>query len=309
MALAPFPIDEFLTDVAIRYRNKTFIADQVLPRIQVGTQVFKYLRYTMEEQFTLPDTLVGRKSRVTEIELTAEEVTAKTLDYGLEDPIPNVDLENARDPNVVIGHAVETLTDLILLDRELRVANLVFNPDTYPVGRKTTLSGTSQWSHPDSNPVDAMLAAMDEMVMRPNIIVMGATVWTKLRQHPRVVQAVFRTAQNAGVVMREQLAELLEVDEIIIGEGKRNLAKRGQAANISYIWGPHCAMLMRDSLADTRNSRTTFGFTAVFTGLEAGRIDDPMIGLRGGVRVRVGESVAEVVCAPDLGYFFQNAIA
>ena len=36
---------------------------------------------------------------------------------------------------------------------------------------------------------------------------------------------------------------------------------------------------------------------------------DPNIGLRGGQRVRVGESVKELVTAPDLGFFFENAVA
>ena len=36
---------------------------------------------------------------------------------------------------------------------------------------------------------------------------------------------------------------------------------------------------------------------------------EPKVGLRGGVRVRSGESVKEVVCAADLGYFFQNVAA
>ncbi len=41
----------------------------------------------------------------------------------------------------------------------------------------------------------------------------------------------------------------------------------------------------------------------------AGRREDPDIGLRGGVRVRVGESVKELIVANDLGYYFENAVA
>lgn len=33
------------------------------------------------------------------------------------------------------------------------------------------------------------------------------------------------------------------------------------------------------------------------------------MGLRGSTRVRVGESVAEVIAANDAGYFFENAVA
>ena len=33
------------------------------------------------------------------------------------------------------------------------------------------------------------------------------------------------------------------------------------------------------------------------------------MGLRGSERVRVGESLKEVISAPALGYYFQNAVA
>ena len=73
-------------------------------------------------------------------------------------------------------------------------------------------------------------------------------------------------------------------------------------------WGPHAAFIYRDRLADTQNG-TTFGFTAQWGGRISGSQFDGDIGLRGGQRVRVGESVKELITAPDLGYFFENAVA
>jgi hypothetical protein len=145
--------------------------------------------------------------------------------------------------------------------------------------------------------------------MRANVLVLGQAVWTKLRQHPRVVQAVYGTAQNAGVVNRAQVAELLELSEILVGQGFLNTAKKGQAPVLSRVWGKHAALIHRDGLADTRGNRTTFGFTAQWGERIAGTIRDPNVGMRGGTVVRVGESVAEVIAAPDLGYLFENAVA
>ena len=53
----------------------------------------------------------------------------------------------------------------------------------------------------------------------------------------------------------------------------------------------------------------TYGITGQWGERIAGTRVDPEIGLKGGVRVRVGEEVKEVVLANDLGYFFQNAVA
>jgi hypothetical protein len=309
MANAPFPIQPALTAIAIRYRNAEMIADQVLPRVPVATQEFKYFKHALAEGFTLPDTKVGRRSKPNEVEFTATETPGMCSDYALDDPIPQADLDQApanMDPR---GRAVEGLADLIALDREKRVADLVFALGTYPTTNRTTLSGTSQWSHADANPIDAILAANDLLVMRANVLVVGQAVWTKLRQHPKVVQAVYGTAQNAGVVNRQQVAELLELQEILVGPGWLNTAKKGQTPTLARVWGKHAALIHRDGMADTRGNRTTFGFTAQWGERVAGAIPDPHIGMRGGERIRVGESVAEVIAAPDLGYFFQNAVA
>jgi hypothetical protein len=60
--------------------------------------------------------------------------------------------------------------------------------------------------------------------------------------------------------------------------------------------------------ADT-TAGCSFGYTAQFGPVLAGTILDPDMGMRGGERVRSGESVKELITANDLGYFVQNAIA
>lgn len=95
MSVAPFPTDPVLIAITETYRNQAYISDMVLPRVPVGRQEFKYWRYPVEETFAVPDTLVGRRSQPNEIDLTATEVESMTFDYGLEDPIPQADIDNA----------------------------------------------------------------------------------------------------------------------------------------------------------------------------------------------------------------------
>ncbi len=60
-------------------------------------------------------------------------------------------------------------------------------------------------------------------------------------------------------------------------------------------------------MADTRGG-VTFGFTAEWGGRIAGQWEDKNIGLRGGQRVRVGESVKELIIASQAGYFIEDAV-
>ena len=142
---APFPITAALTAIAIAYRNPRLIADEVLPRVPVGLQVFKYRKFALADGFTVPDTKVGRTSKPGQVEFGFTEVEASTKDYALDDPIPNADIENAPQGYDPVGRATENITDLIALDREIRVAAAVFNAANYGAVNKVQLAGNDQW--------------------------------------------------------------------------------------------------------------------------------------------------------------------
>jgi hypothetical protein len=306
---APFPIQPELTAIAIAYRNPRLIADDVLPRVPVGTQQFKYMKHAMAEGFTVPDTKVGRRSRPNEVGFSATEVTDSTKDYGLDDPIPQADIDNAPPNYNLLGRATEGIMDLVALDREIRSAALVFDATQYATANKITLSGTSQFSDfVNSDPLGVIMTGLDACIMRPNIAVLGRAVFSKLCMHPKVVKAVLGNSGDSGIVQRKAIADLFELEEVLVGEGWVNTARKGQAATISRVWGKHMALLRRDRNAGPMNG-VTFGFTAQFGSQIAGSIPDKDIGLRGGQRVRAGESVKEVITANDLGYMIVDAVA
>lgn len=313
----PFPINEQYTSVAIAYTNTTLIADLVLPPTPVGNREFVYIKHNRDDGFTVPSTLVSRRGTPSQISFGATEVTDKTDDYALDDPIPYDDVEAAKAGGIAgltdpVGKSVEYLTNLLLLDKEIRVANAVFNANTYPASNRVALSGTSQFSdYTNSNPLTALLGYLDTPLMRPNVMVIGQDAWRVLRQHPRIVEAVKGTGAGLGAqgtVMAQQLAMILEIEQVLVGQGWVNNSKRGVAASYQRVWGKNIAFFYRDLLAGAQRG-TTFGFNAMWGSRISGQIPDPDIGMRGGIKNRVGMSCKEVISAPDLGYFVQAAVA
>lgn len=308
MSTAPFPIQPELVAITIAYRNAGYIADEVLPRVRVGLQEFRYWSYAIEETFALPDTRVGRRSAPNEIDLSATEETDKTEDYGLDDPIPQADIDNAPANYSPVDRATVQLTDYILLDREVRTAGLVFAAGTYAAGNKVQLSSTDQWSDKDDSvPIDDIQLGLDSCLLRPNVMVIGQTAWTQLSTHPQILKAVHGNDGDSGIARRRAVADLFELEDILVGQSRLNTAKKGQAASLSRVWGGHCALIHRNRTADTR-SGLTFGYTAEWGNRIAGTMPDAKIGLRGGQRVRVGESVKEKVVAPLAGYLIEDAV-
>ena len=308
-AYAPFPIDEHLTQIALAYRNQRMIADDVLPRIQVGKQLFEWMEFAKEDPFSVaPNTLVGRKSIPNEVEFGAESKTDATRDYGLDAIIPLADLENADDRFDPRGYHIEQIADQIALGREKRVVDIVFNEATYPAANKVALAADFKWTKADHNPIPALLDYLDRPLMRPNTLVLGVASWRALRTNPFVVKAAHGNSGDAGAANRAAVSDLLEIENLIVGQAWMNSAKQGATPDIARLWGAHAAALYINPLANNRGG-VTFGYTAQWGSRVAGEMPEPKIGLRGSVRVRAGESVVEKVAASDCAFFIQNTNA
>lgn len=301
----PFPVEPQLTAIAIAYRNNKLIADEVLPRVPVSSTSFKWLEFDFSERFTLPNTKVGRTSQPNQVEFSAKEKESSVEDWGLDSPVPQDDIDTAITGYNPLGHAVEATTDLILLDREVRAANLLFNGANY--NNKQTLTTAKQWNDPNNDPVKSITDAFDSMIQRPNIGTLGRRVATVLRRHPKIVAAYHGNAGESGLVPLGFLADLLELDAIYVGDAFLNSAKPGKPPVLLRAWGNKASFTVRNKLANTKGG-ITFGYTAQFKDRVSGSIADPDIGLRGGQRVRVGESVKEIVVSKDAGYLFENVI-
>jgi len=316
----PFVQSAALTAVAIGYRNLALIADQALPRIPVPAETYKWTYYPTAELFTVPHTEVGRRGRVERVEFSGQEMSGATRDFGLEDGIPYSDINaaaalrasgvSAYDPE---ARSTMGLMALVQLDREVRVARLIQDPNNYAPARRLALSGSDQFSDPASDPIKVLKAAQyATLIYRPNTWVMGRDCWTGLSSHPKLVNAIRGNVTGSGIVTPEEVTALFSgegLKKILIGEGFVNTARRGQVATLNRVWGKSIEMYYLDSDLPAELGGVTFGWTAQFGTRIAGSWDDRNVGLEGGRMVRTGEKVEERVVAPDVGFIIQNAVA
>ena len=310
MARTPFPIDPVRTGISLAYKNEEMVADRVLPVVSpVAKAEFTYNEWPVEQALSVPDTAMGRRSEANTIEVTATEASGRTSDFALSDLIPNDDVDNAPEGYDPLNHATEVVTDLMMLDREIRVAGKVFNPATYGAGNKVQLAGATQWSHADADPFQAIWDALDIPLMRPNFGILGQPTWNKIATHPKLITKLYGSASTRGKARLQDLAEELEIETLIVGKARLNTAKKGQAANLQRCWGTHAAFLHVNALANNQRGMT-FGMTVPKGARRAVRIiDEPKIGIGGSQRVQVEDQVAELITAANLGYFFQDAVA
>lgn len=307
----PFPVIARLAAIAIAYRNLDFISDLVLPYISVPEEKFQYPDFTGHDVFTVPEGLeVGRKGAPAEVEFTSELKDSSVKDYALKSSIPMSDIEAAQRSEIPMdpeAEAAEEIMELVKLGREIRTARLVQNRNTYPAAQRLLLGADDQFNNPNSNPIDLFKRALDVPLMRPNTLVFGQTAWTELRTHPKIVSATLKNSGEAGMATRQAVAELFEVKDILVGQGRYNAARKGQPRNLARVWGSHVSLLHINPRANTQRG-VSFGYTARFGTPWGGSMFDKDIGAQGGMEVRAGEKVRELIVASDCGYFLENCV-
>ena len=302
-----YPVDFERTSIAVGYRNEAYVADQVLPRVPVMRKEYRYTEYPIEESFTVPDTRVGRRSRPTVVHFTGRERPGACQDYGLEDVIPDDDVKNTPSTTAnPIDRSTMMLTDLLMIGREKRVADLVFDTSAYGSKNKVTLSGNDRWSvdHASSDPVADIVDAIESMIVKPTHMVMGSEIWKTLRTHKAILKSVNRNEGDRGIASRTMVEDLLEV-KLVIGQAWINAAKRGQPASLSRVWGKHALLYRADPNASAFGP-PTLGITAEYRGKQTFTGFNPRAGARGGHEVRVVDTCDERIIAPLAGYLFSE---
>ncbi len=302
-----FPVIAVLCAVAMSYKNEDMVADQVLPYVTVDGEEFYFLDYRKTDIFQLLETEVGRTSLPNTVNIEATKELAKTVDHALRGEIPMKDIERAAqaafkyDPE---QRMVQHLQKLLSLAREVRVSKMVFNADTYTADRKVKLAGTSKFDGVDSDPISVINTGLDSSIMRPNTMILGQDAWRKLRIHPDIVKARNRTDGDKGMASRDEVKQLFEVKNIIIGQGWVNTAREGQPAQMQRVWGNNISLIHQDTEANA-DSGITFGYTARWGNPWGGSLFDKNIGAKGGQDIRTGSNIKEMITAPELGYYIE----
>ncbi len=298
-----FQADASLTAIAIAYRNPdvVMIADDVLPRVPVGGRSFKWTEYPEAEMFSVPNTKVGLRSAPNQVELQGEQRDSGVVDFGIDIPLDNPTIGEAEragyNPR---NRATELATNIVLLDREIRVAATVTDAAAYHADQKMAAT-VAAFFDDAADPFEAIDQMLDACWMRPNQLTFGHASWRAFRKHPKAVQAVKGTTTAAGRLTRQEVAEAFEVQRILVGSGRVNVAKPGLAPAMARTWGQTITGQFIDRTATPETGGVTFGMTAVHGSRVAGTKTVDM-GLHGGQLVRSGESLRELVVARRAGF-------
>ncbi len=309
-------IDRPLSNFSIEYKNRMLIATEAVPFIPVMKKSDTYMEYTQKDRFTLPQTIRGPKAKANEVDWTATTGNYACIDHAMRHFIPDAQAANA-DPGVDYRRRTSNfLTDLILLGYERIIATMLNTAGNYAGSYKSTLSSGDQWDvFASSDPIANVETAMEACFVRPNTMIIGQAVWSKLKQHPQILARITggSTKSDPAKVSKQLVAELFEVDRLLVGEAKYNTANKGaSSATFAYVWGKFAWLGFIDPnpALDSITAAAAFRWNQLSTnlGYQVRTYRDETLG-GGGEWIEVETSFDEVQPTSDLAFLYSTVVS
>lgn len=254
-------IDPILTTVARGYGSPSAkIAGILFPLVPVGARAGTILSFGVES-FRLVNTARAPGANTKRIRLGYASGKYSLVDHRLEGEVPiEHEEEAAAVPGIDMGAmAVNTVQDVMGNEREKLAADLALNPANYPDGNKETLSGTSKWSDPASDPFsdinDAREAIRSKIGKKPNVLTLGPKVLLALRNHPKILDRISITTDRVPATL-EQLQRLLEITQIVEGE-----ATYHDGTNFQDMWGKDALLAFTTPASMQQRGSPNYGYT------------------------------------------------
>lgn len=257
-------IDAPLANVLINYRPMGFIADQIWPVVPVTKQsdvipkIEKAARYRREETIRSP----GSEPKYIHFDVSSDTYFAVNRALGTfltREELANAD--QAWNTRQVRG---ELVMDILMLDYEIRVAAAA--TATTNVGSNFTPGSLwSDWEN--SNALKDIQTAIDVCEdlsgYQPNRIVFGKGAWRNFKHNKYVRGAlVAQGGEMAGtpmLVRPNQVAQLFEVEQVLIGGTFYNTSAEDASASLSMIWGNHAVVYYAPS--SPSKERPSWGYS------------------------------------------------
>lgn len=251
-------INAYLSEVARGYSNNSFIAESLFPVINSDLEKVDIFEFN-KEAFQVYDTerAIRAYSNVISPKGFKKHTTTLT-EHDLAYPIDYREEEEARKIKLQV-HATNVVTQGLLLKLETQCAALAQDPTKYPATNKIALSGTSQFTHKDSDPVgvidDAKDAISRQIGQDPNTLVMGQEVWESLKRNESLKGLIANSTNK--IVTLDLLKEFFEVENIVIGKAIYSNA----SDQFERVWGNNIILAYVPKL----NARTEYDPAFAYT--------------------------------------------
>lgn len=222
-----------------------FIGTEVLPIFNTAEQSTQFPVIPKEALLSIPDTKRAMGGFYNRGDWEFEEGKYATKEQGWEEPLDDRQRKLYRDKFDAELIATNRATNIILRAQEQRIAAKVFNATNF-----TAHPVANEWDdQTNATPIDDVntgkLSVRNACGMLPNTLIISYSTLVNLRRSAQIVELMKYTfpGQDINSMNPSQLAQIFDIERVLIGGAVWNSAKKGQNAAIADLWDNEYSML------------------------------------------------------------------
>lgn len=240
-------------NLTIQYRPEDFIAERVFPTLPLTSPAQKILKYLKANMFRLDKNAIfraeGGETQIINWEVETQTVNPRQIAKGAAVPVEMIDVEQmpGQLPTNSIIDAVQHATMYVDEFKETLVSDAIYGNKWLDgtTGGTTPSAGNGGWSLDTTansfikDVFDAKYQIYANTGKRPNCLVIDLKTFYDQQKNPIVADKIKYTQKF--VTTAEILAELLQLDEVIVGTAVYSATlenKKNKAPVMSNIWAP-----------------------------------------------------------------------
>lgn len=327
-------INQILGNMSVAYIQSSdqFVTRRVMPTIPTKERTGAYFKYA-KGTFTRDE--MKLRAPGTPAQMLGFNVTNATYStdfWSVGTTIPDQTKANQQNPLNVERAAMKLLSrsSEIRLERAFATKYLTTGvwagvtgstgTDVTGVAGVPAANQVKQWNDSASTPIKDVATYQTTMQtasdgFRPKGLLIGRQVWDALRNHPEILDRLNR-GQTVGPaqVRKDDVASLMELDEITVGDAVYNSAAEGVAISNAFIIGK--VGLLYYTTDSPQIEMPSAGYTFAWTGMTGGDANrfgnrfrqyrnEPL--LSDVMECDLGFGM-EIIC-PEMGVFFNSLVA
>lgn len=317
-------VDTPLTNMSVAYMQDqtAFVADKIFPIVPVKKQSDLYFIYSRAD-FLRNEAAIrayGAESKGGGYNISNAPYFANI--YAFHKDVYPTDRTNSDDPLQPDADATEFVSQKLVLKREVDFQLRFFATGLWgteysgAAAADTVTKKKKYWSSSGSIPMEdignAQVGMQAVTGKKANTLLLGPYTYLALRDNDEV-RDLIRYTQGAAIPTPNMLAQMFDVERVLVGSAVVNDAASGAAEDTDFILGKHALLCYTENAPGIK--KISAGYIFSWTGLEgAGAFGNriyrlPMDNLGVGTIRIEGEMAYDIeLIATDLGVFFKDIV-
>jgi hypothetical protein len=299
--------DVALNNMSTQYANDVFIGYRLMPVVDTkGKLSGKYYSHTKADHFSHPSTAVGERGIPNE---TGHSVTSSTVTLAPEALREFVSASTIANQDEILDEmfdAQQGPMQGMALAQEMAHAAALCTSANY--GSNTNAPSTP-WTTTASADVigDVMVANAALFVSQTPVKRLGfcgTTVWNNIRKNAKIQELTKYT--QSGLPLTRVIAEILELDDILVGRARKNTAQSGVTASYARVWTDTVFGVVQVAMVPSPR-QLAFGYTYQDRPGPTNTITyDGAVGTDGGWYTKTAINRVTQICNADAGYLLTS---